>query len=166
EASHDGPEPDSGRKCFDKIRRTMSLSISAPEANGDLIRIRGQPQLGLGRLIKKRTSLPFEGAGGISTWKLDLPKKFPSFERFQHLRRTSSHPSCSWPGIAAETVEQAVADLFREVSNGANLGLLFSLPHDFPMEWSAFVNGASPFSVAINRDFFLYFTHGRDITLT
>src|SRR5947209_11333840 len=36
--SHDGPpDPDSGRKCIAKMRRTTSLSISTPEGQRDLL---------------------------------------------------------------------------------------------------------------------------------
>jgi hypothetical protein len=64
-------------------------------------------------------------------------------------------------------VKSALDDLFAEVSaaDGANLALLFSLPHDFPTEWSAFVNGTGDLSVTIRRDYFPYFVHGKDVTL-
>ena len=46
--SHDGPpDPDSGRLCIPRIRRTTSLSISTPKANVICSAIRGQPHVGL-----------------------------------------------------------------------------------------------------------------------
>src|SRR5262249_3263736 len=56
--SQDGPpEPDSGRKCFPKIRRTTSLSISTLKARLICSAIRGQPQLGLRRFIATTASM-------------------------------------------------------------------------------------------------------------
>src|SRR5205085_9612612 len=40
-------------------------------------------------------------------------------------------------------------------------------PHPrFPVEWSAFVNGAANFTATIPRDFFPYFTRGKALTIT
>src|SRR5438128_4736890 len=56
--SHDGPpDPDSGRKCIAKMRRTTSLSISTPKASVICSAIRGQPQLGLRRFISTTASM-------------------------------------------------------------------------------------------------------------
>jgi hypothetical protein len=45
--------------------------------------------------------------------------------------------------------------------------LLLSLRHDFPSEWSAFVNAKdnSPFTATIRKDYFPYFTQGKAITI-
>lgn len=59
----------------------------------------------------------------------------------------------------------ALDDLFRQ-ANQANLALLFSLRHDFPTEWSAFVNGPGDLSLTIRRDHFPYFTRRKTITIT
>jgi hypothetical protein len=111
--------------------------------------------------------LPYEGAGAISTWRLDLPAKFPTFDYstisdvILHVRYTARL------GVVASKVQQALDDLFAELSlkSGANLGLLFSLAHDFPSEWSTFVNDAGNLSVTVQRDYFPYFTQGLDLTL-
>jgi hypothetical protein len=59
-------------------------------------------------------------------------------------------------------------DLFAGLSTpeGAGLTLLFSLSHDFPSEWAAFVNGTGNFTATVKRDYFPYFTQGRTITVT
>lgn len=36
----------------------------------------------------------------------------------------------------------------------------------FPVEWSAFVNGAADFQADIRRDYFPYFTQGKNLTIT
>jgi len=109
--------------------------------------------------------LPFEGAGAISTWKLDLPMSYRAFDYstigdvILHIRYTARQ------GVDKTKVGQSLADVFAAVP-GANFGLLFSLTHDFPVEWSTFVNSAANFSAAISRDFFPYFTQGAAVTVT
>jgi hypothetical protein len=68
-----------------------------------------------------------------------------------HIRYTAR------PGVEPTKVKAAVGDLFQEASQ-ANLALLFSLRHNCPTEWSAFVNGTGDFTATIRRDYFPYFT--------
>ena len=118
--------------------------------------------------LRDERFLPFEGAGAESTWKLDLPdpKKYPAFDYMTisdvilHVRYTARQ------GVDITKVNTALDDLFQQATNGADFALFFSLPHDFPTEWSAFVNGAGDFSVSIRKDFFPYFTQGRAINIT
>jgi hypothetical protein len=68
-------------------------------------------------------------------------------------------------GVDRTGVVQAVNDLFSATTD-TPLAMLFSLAHDFPVEWSAFVNGAADFQAAIRRDYFPYFTQGKNLTIT
>jgi hypothetical protein len=114
--------------------------------------------------------LPFEGAGAVSTWKLDLPDPkngFPAFDYatisdvILHVRYTARQ------GLAAGPVNTSVKNLLQAgAPDGFDLALLFSLPHDFPTEWSAFVGGAGNFTATIKKEYFPYFTSGRPITIT
>jgi hypothetical protein len=114
--------------------------------------------------LRDERFLPFEGAGAISSWKLDLPAHFAAFDHstisdvILHVRYTARQ------GVDAGKVVQGLSDLFSS-SPGANFALLFSLPHDFPVEWSAFVNGTGSFAATIGSDSFPYFTQGRTITI-
>jgi hypothetical protein len=117
--------------------------------------------------LRDERFLPFEGAGAESTWKLELPADYQPFDYatisdvILHIRYTARQ------GIDPTKVKDALRDMFDSAAspNGANLALLFSLSHDFPTEWSAFVNGSGDFSATIRRDYFPYFTHGRKIAL-
>lgn len=115
--------------------------------------------------LRDERFLPFEGAGAVSTWKLDLPTEYPAFDYatisdvILHIRYTARQ------GIEATKVKTALDDLFQQADE-ANLALLFSLKHDFPSEWAAFVRGPGDFAAAIRRDFFPYFTQGKTITIT
>jgi hypothetical protein len=108
--------------------------------------------------------LPFEGAGAESTWKIALPANYHAFDYatvsdvILHVRYTARQ------GVEPTKVKQSLDELF-ELPNQANLALLFSLRHDFPTEWSAFVSGAGNFSATIRHDYFPYFTQGRPITI-
>jgi hypothetical protein len=108
--------------------------------------------------------LPFEGAGAESTWKLDLPKDYPTFDYatisdvILHIRYTARQ------GVEIGKVKSALDDLFQQ-ANHSGLALLFSLPYDFPTEWAAFANGAATFAALIRKDHFPYFAQGRTITI-
>ena len=116
--------------------------------------------------LRDERFLPFEGAGAESVWKLDLPKPqdYPAFDYatisdlILHIRYTARQ------GVDPTKVKTALDDLFQEASQ-SNLALLFSLRHDFPTEWSTFVNGAGDFRATIRRDHFPYFTQGKPITI-
>jgi len=117
--------------------------------------------------LRDERFLPFEGAGAESTWKLDLPdpKSYPAFDYLTisdvilHVRYTARQ------GVDPTKVKSALDDLFQEATAGANFTLFFSFPHDFPTEWSAFVNGAGDFGATIRKDYFPYFTQGKTINI-
>ena len=112
--------------------------------------------------LRDERFLPFEGAGAISSWKLDLPREYPSFDHstisdvILHVRYTARQ------GVQPGVVNAALGELFDPASQ-SGLALLFSLPHDFPTEWAAFVNGTGPFAATIRADYFPYFAQGKPI---
>lgn len=116
--------------------------------------------------LRDERFLPFEGAGAESTWKLELPdpQYYPAFDYatisdvILHIRYTARQ------GVVPTQVLEALQELLQPV-NQSNLALLFSLRHDFPTEWAAFVNGAGDFTATIRKDFFPYFTQGKSITI-
>src|SRR5439155_17690637 len=91
--SHDGPpDPDSGRKCIAKMRRTTSLSISTPKASVICSAIRGQPQLGLRRFISTTASMsslagPFGPAREVGS---SFPTAIQNQQLMSHQRRFSN----------------------------------------------------------------------------
>lgn len=114
--------------------------------------------------LRDERFLPFEGAGTISTWKLDLPKDYRAFDYntisdvILHIRYTARQ------GVDPTKVKKALDDLFQE-ANRAGLTLLFSLKHDFPTEWHKSVTGHVNLNVIIRWEHFPYLTQGRDITV-
>jgi Tc toxin complex TcA C-terminal TcB-binding domain len=117
--------------------------------------------------LQEHRFLPFEGSGAESTWKLDLPKGFPSFDYdavddvVLHIRYTAR------PGIPADKVTQALDDLFTQAAEGGpNFSRLFALQQDFPAAWTDFAAGPGPLQVTVRRNHFPYFTRGRALTIT
>ena len=119
--------------------------------------------------LRDERFLPFEGAGAVSTWRLELPnpKEYPSFDYatisdvIMHFRYTSRQ------GVPIESVKTYLHDLLPPKSDPeARLAMLFSLRHDFSSEWSRFVNGNDDFTTTIRRDYMPYFTQGRKIGIS
>jgi Tc toxin complex TcA C-terminal TcB-binding domain len=114
--------------------------------------------------LRDERFLPFEGAGAESAWKLELPKDYRAFDYstisdvILHIRYTARQ------GVDPTKVKAALDELFQQ-ANQSNLALLFSLRHDFPTEWAAFVNGTGDFTATIRKDYFPYFTQGKTITI-
>jgi Tc toxin complex TcA C-terminal TcB-binding domain len=115
--------------------------------------------------LRDERFLPFEGGGAESTWKLDLPKDYRAFDYntisdvILHIRYTARQ------GVDPTKVKNSLDELFQQ-ANQAGLALLFSLRHEFPTEWSAFVKGTGNFTATIRRDYFPYFSQGRTIMIT
>ncbi|HEX7957411.1 MAG TPA: hypothetical protein VF508_10740, partial [Pyrinomonadaceae bacterium] len=114
--------------------------------------------------LRDERFLPFEGAGAVSTWKLELPQEYRSFDHatisdvILHIRYTARQ------GVQPGAVNTALAELF-DPANLPDLALVFSLPNDFPTEWAAFVNGTGPFSATVRADYFPYFAQGQQIQI-
>jgi hypothetical protein len=86
--------------------------------------------------------LPFEGAGAISTWRIDLPIDLPQFDVESisdvvlHLRYTGRP--------ARQLAAPALAYLMDEVlTDPENLMQLFTLNHDFGPAWHGFASAVS-----------------------
>jgi Tc toxin complex TcA C-terminal TcB-binding domain len=114
--------------------------------------------------LRDERFLPFERCGAIGRWQLALPVNYRPFnystisDVILHIRYTARQ------GVEQGKVIKALDDLFSSAP-GANSALLFSLPHDFPVEWSAFVNGTADFTCTIQRDYFPYFTQGKTLAI-
>jgi hypothetical protein len=115
--------------------------------------------------------LPFEGAGVVSTWHLELPANFKTFDYstisdvILHLRYTAQDGG----EVLTTAARNAVSALLSNAT-AHPLTRLFSLRVEFPSEWHRFVSSAaSPVNamaidLAANR--FPYFVQGRNITVS
>jgi hypothetical protein len=103
--------------------------------------------------------LPFEGAGAISTWRIELPNATPQFD-FEtiadvvlHIRYTARE--------SGELRQPAVDGLMSEVlTKPGGLLQLFSLNNEFPTEWATFGDATDDatrvLSLRVGRDQFPY----------
>ncbi|MEV6596689.1 hypothetical protein AB0M36_07450 [Actinoplanes sp. NPDC051346] len=136
-------------------------------ANQSIVTSSGQNDSGLFEpSVRDERLLPFEGAGAVSSWKLELPATFRQFDYRSisdvvlHVRYTAREGGRALRDAALAAVEDILA-----LPDGSGLGVLLSLRHDFPNEWSAFLHGAADFSAVVRRMHFPYLAQGRKITI-
>jgi len=84
--------------------------------------------------------LPFEGAGTISKWRLELPDKFWQFDYdtitdvVMRLRYTTVDGGDKLKAPAAESMQDYIKSV-EELSREEGLFAIFDLKNDFPNEW-------------------------------
>jgi hypothetical protein len=86
--------------------------------------------------------LPFEGAGLVSLWRIELPKENNAFDFNKVLRDVVlQFKYTSKPGgdILKNAAQKALKDAQADIEN-VPLARLFSLKHEFPTEWYRFLN--------------------------
>ncbi len=106
----------------------------------------GQNDSGLFELnFRDERYLPFEGAGAISTWHIQLPKKFRQFDYdtisdvVMHMRYTAREGG----GSLKDAATQTITDLFKQIdeeSQESPLFQLFSAKQEFSSEWHQFLH--------------------------
>ncbi|HWP91824.1 MAG TPA: neuraminidase-like domain-containing protein [Thermodesulfobacteriota bacterium] len=87
--------------------------------------------------------LPFEGAGVISRWRIDMPKDCNAFD-FNTLSDVILHLKyTAWEGgeILKKAAKKAMQDAIADTDK-APLARLFSAKHEFPSEWHRFLHPA------------------------
>jgi len=87
--------------------------------------------------------LPFEGAGAISSWKLELPGTFRGFDysTISDVVMTVHYTAKEGGTILRESSEGHLAT-FTENSVSAPLDRIFSMKHEFSNEWYRFLHPA------------------------
>lgn len=109
----------------------------------------------------------FEGAGAVSTWRLELPEKFRQFDYafipdvVITIRYTARYGGDAFRTLAVTNLESVL-----ETEPVAGLALLLDLRHDFPTEWQRFT--ATPganLEVTLRREHFPYLAQWRGIVL-
>jgi hypothetical protein len=115
--------------------------------------------------LRDERFLPFEGAGAVSTWKLELPSEFRQFDYntisdvVLHVRYTARQGGAQLREKAVEHFQELVED-----TNASGLVQLFSLKHDFSSEWHRFVTDDKDqeLKFTVKKEYFPYFVQGRD----
>jgi hypothetical protein len=119
--------------------------------------------------------LPFEGQGAISTWRIELPKNFKSFDYntisdvVLHVRYTAREGGSQLRGAAEQELQTALNDFIR-VEGQRGLAQMFSLRHEFSTEWSRFLNAPADavqsMNMAVTKERFPLLFQGKSIKIT
>jgi hypothetical protein len=134
----------------------------------------GQNDSGLFELnLRDERRLPFDGAGAISTWRIELPNDIPQFD-FEsisdvvlHIRYTAREAG----NLRADAVQHIRDDVLQDPDT---LAQLFSLNYDFPDAWNPFVSAVDDahrtMTLRVTTDYFPYWVNplgmSDDITAT
>jgi hypothetical protein len=93
--------------------------------------------------------LPFEGAGAISTWELELPTSIRPFDYnsisdvVMHVSYTARDGGDAWKTQIDESILPALNDLGTLVSAATPMRRLFSVRREFPGAWNQLLNAAA-----------------------
>ncbi len=164
--SYPRTEPDDRRFIID--RRVVDATVTSTAQNDA-----GQFETS----VRDDRYLPFEGAGAISTWSLELPTEFRSFDYgtisdvILHLRYTSREGGDELKQTASAATKALIAGgLLAGNPDQRHLERLVSVRHEFPTEWHRFITsppaGPQSLSVDIGVSRFPYFVQDREITIS
>lgn len=117
--------------------------------------------------LKDERYLPFEGAGAISRWKIELPSDIPPFD-FEtisdvilHIRYTAREAG----HLRAEASKFIKEKVFGDAS--ANPVQLYTLNNDFPNEWNLFVQAPNDtvrqLNITLDKNYFPYWVNPLDM---
>ncbi len=126
--------------------------------------------------LRDERYLPFEGAGAISEWQIDLPAGFRQFDYdtisdgILQVGYTAREGGGLLKQKAVLELQVAVNEFIRSAGQ-QGLARLFSLRHEFPTEWNRFLNtvdenGYHMQTFALPQDRFPFLFQGRTITMT
>ncbi|MDP1948655.1 MAG: neuraminidase-like domain-containing protein [Nitrospirota bacterium] len=151
------------RRFADSMGVTQSIVTSSGQNDSGLFETN----------LRDERFLPFEGAGAISEWRLQIPEHFPQFDYgtisdvVLHVRYTARDGGGSFkPQVISELNAAVNAFIRSEGENG--LTRIFSLRQEFPTEWAQLTQSAAgarsaKFSISKNR--FPFFVQGKTLTV-
>jgi hypothetical protein len=149
------------------LRPVRRLRVAhRPQGAGD-----GPPPLGQDRADNEKQCLLIRG--GCKDWRKLRQDRYNLCGKEQGLSPTLNSDVIlhirymARQGVEPAKVNTVLDKLFRQ-ANQSNLTLLFSLRHDFPTEWAAFINGTvgAAFTATIHKGYVPYFTRGKTLSIT
>jgi len=109
--------------------------------------------------LRDERFLPFEGAGAISTWRIELPNDIPQFDfdsisdvifHFRYTAREAGHLAKDALAFLKENILQTPDHLLQ----------LFSLNFDFSTAWNRFITAENDnerkLDIQLSKDYFPY----------
>ncbi|MCL4553151.1 MAG: neuraminidase-like domain-containing protein [Candidatus Marsarchaeota archaeon] len=122
--------------------------------------------------LRDERYLPFEGAGVISTWRIELPDQFRQFDYdsiadiILHVRYTSREG-----GALLQTGALSNLDTLIKAAQSQGIARLYSVRHEFPAEWAKFksakISGAvktAELTLTLREEHYPYWTRGFTMT--
>ena len=107
----------------------------------------GQNDAGVFELnFKDERYLPFEGAGAVSKWEIELPSRIRQFDYGSitdvvvHIRYTSVDGGQTLKDEVEDYVEKALNET-KKLANDEGLFVVLDLKHDFHSHWPRFSKG-------------------------
>jgi hypothetical protein len=121
--------------------------------------------------------LPFEGAGVISTWRLELPTAYRHFDYdtisdvVMHISYTARDGGDAFKGVVTEHITGTINKWLDELAESeTGLPRLFSLRHEFPSAFHRLLNpspGSPHFAeFEVTPQHFPYFLSGKPLKLS
>jgi hypothetical protein len=156
--------PADDNRFRDNVSSIQSLAISNAQNDSGLFELN----------FKDERYLPFEGAGAISTWHIQLPTKFKQYDYASitdliiHLKYTARDGGDALRSDAQDSLQNTLVDMLTSPGH-TGLYRIFSASHDFPTEWYNFLNPAVAGKDQVMKlDFtnrFPYFSQGKTIKI-
>jgi hypothetical protein len=113
--------------------------------------------------------LPFEGAGAVSTWKLELPSKLRLFD-YDTISDVILHISYTAKddGNFRGSVEDGIVATLKDIADTTGLHRLFSLRHEFPSSFHKLLNstGVGVTELEVSQRHFPYFLSDKELSLS
>ena len=146
----------------DKLKIAKDTSITTSSAQNDS----GMFELN----FRDERYLPFEGAGAISSWQLDLPSVLRSFN-YDTISDVIFHISytAKYDGVFRNTVEDNISDALNNYAQTNRLFRIISLRHEFPNSFNKLFNTAGQNQTTdfdITRQIFPYFLNDMTLNIT
>ncbi len=145
-----------------KMVKNISISTSSAQNDGGLFDLN----------FRDERYLPFEGAGAVSSWKLELPATLRSFnydtisDVIFHISYTANDDA-----VFRTTVENNIMASLSTYAAANGLMRIFSTRHEFPNEWYQFLHPATTtddqvLSLNFSTDRFPFFVQNKNIKIT
>lgn len=168
ERNTDNPADD--KRFADKLG--INFGITQSIATSNALNDHGMFELN----FRDERYLPFEGAGAISSWRIQLNKDFKQFDYqtisdvILHLKYTSENGGDTLRNAVIKSIDQKLNKIAL-ANNRNGLYRLFSVKHEFSNEWNKFLNLAGLNEEQILRlplvkERFPLFTKNFDIKIT
>lgn len=113
--------------------------------------------------------LPFEGAGAVSRWRIDLPKDCNGFDfdTISDVILKLSYTAREGGEILKNAAKKAMQDTIKDVEKSP-LARLFSAKHEFPTQWHQFfhpTNAIATLSLDLSLERFPFQLRGKKIEI-